>query len=437
MRPNHFSLLVVLFLALVSTALASTTWYVDGVSGFDGNNCTSPTTACKTIAHAIEAAVSGDSILVAPATYTENLSISKNLRILGSGATTTIIDGGGARVVTIQPSAHVTLTDMTIRNGVSKSDSGSGGVANFNGVLTLTRIVVTGNSGLLAGGLENEGSLTINSSTISGNTVTRIKCVFFCFQPGGGGIRNLGALTIHNSIISGNSEEVTPGGGILNGYGGRVTISRSTISGDSGDGIFNLEGPATISQSTFSGNRGAGIGGGSIFIHGPMSVSVINSTISGNGGGIGVSFAGRTRISLSNRTVSGNSGTGISVLDTTNSNVALKNSIVANNSGGNCSIRSGTLTSVGHNLSSDATCDFGSTGDLTNIDPMLGPLQKNGGPTQTMALPSGSPAIDAGNPHGCRDNLGNLLNTDQRGMPRHDKEDTGGCDMGAYESQRD
>jgi hypothetical protein len=68
---------------------------------------------------------------------------------------------------------------------------------------------------------------------------------------------------------------------------------------------------------------------------------------------------------------------------------------------------------------------------------MLGPLQNNGGPTQTMALPSGSPAIDAGNPNGCTDNKGHLLKTDQRGMPRPDKEDSGGCDMGAYESQSD
>jgi hypothetical protein len=66
---------------------------------------------------------------------------------------------------------------------------------------------------------------------------------------------------------------------------------------------------------------------------------------------------------------------------------------------------------------------------------MLGPLQNNGGPTPTMALLPGSPAIDAGNPSGCTDGLGHLLKTDQRGMPRPDKEDIGGCDMGAYERQ--
>jgi hypothetical protein len=74
---------------------------------------------------------------------------------------------------------------------------------------------------------------------------------------------------------------------------------------------------------------------------------------------------------------------------------------------------------------------------LNNTDPRLGPLQSNEGPTETMALSSGSPAIDAGNPAGCTDGQGNLLKTDQRGMPRPDREDKGGCDRGAYESQGD
>ena len=70
---------------------------------------------------------------------------------------------------------------------------------------------------------------------------------------------------------------------------------------------------------------------------------------------------------------------------------------------------------------------------------MLGPLQYNGGPTLTIPLLSGSPAIDAGNPNGCKDSQGHLLKTDQRGQPRPDKEDKNklGCDMGAYERQGD
>jgi len=95
------------------------------------------------------------------------------------------------------------------------------------------------------------------------------------------------------------------------------------------------------------------------------------------------------------------------------------------------------VTSNGYNLSSDGTCNFYGPGDMNNTNPLLGPLQNNGGPTQTIALPSGSPAIDAGNPAGCTDGSGHLLATDQRGQPRPDKEDTGGCDIGAYESQTD
>ena len=66
--------------------------------------------------------------------------------------------------------------------------------------------------------------------------------------------------------------------------------------------------------------------------------------------------------------------------------------------------------------------------DITGQDPVLGALANNGGPTQTHAFLAGSPAIDAGNPAGCTDHLGNPLAADQRGMPRD-----GRCDMGAYE----
>src|SRR5262249_56920994 len=110
----------------------------------------------------------------------------------------------------------------------------------------------------------------------------------------------------------------------------------------------------------------------------------------------------------------------------------ISDSILANNVGGNCS---GSMVSKGYNLSTDGTCNFSYTGDLNNQDPLLGKLQNNGGPTDTSALRRGSPAIDAGNPAGCTDGQGNLLKTDQRGMPRPDHEDTGGCGMGAVEKQ--
>src|SRR5438132_14198409 len=110
--PTTTLLLMALFLA--PTAVASTTWYVNGVSGSNSNTCTSPTTACKTIKHAISLASPGDTIIVAPATYKENLSIGFSLNLIGSGASTTVIDGGGlATVVTISSTtAHVSLSRL-------------------------------------------------------------------------------------------------------------------------------------------------------------------------------------------------------------------------------------------------------------------------------------------------------------------------------------
>ncbi|PYX08703.1 MAG: hypothetical protein DMG88_09375 [Acidobacteria bacterium] len=137
MRRKLFTSLLFapVFLALASTAVASTTWYVNGVSGGNSNNCLSPTTACKTIKHAISLAASADTIMVAAAIYQENLTIGKSLTILGSGAPSTIIDGGGVgRVVTISNGPHVTLSKLTIRNGRANP----GGGINNSGTLTLT-----------------------------------------------------------------------------------------------------------------------------------------------------------------------------------------------------------------------------------------------------------------------------------------------------------
>ena len=359
-----FSFLVLL-LDMAPTALASNAWYVYDGLGSDGNNCLSWQDACATIGHAISLASSGDSIIVAPGGYPEHLTIGKSLTILGSGATTTIIQIPNfvmQNVVTISSATTVTLSGFTIRNGTSPF---GGGIRN-GGTLTINNCTLTGNKAVFTrltgggsgGGILNSGTLTINNSTLSGNRADRV----------GGGIANGGALTINNSTISGNSA-VDPS--LVDppfGYGG---------------GIYNNGGRLTINNGTLNGNS-ARISGGSIY----------------------------------------NAAT-----------ATLQNSIVASSpSGGNCG---GTVSSNGYNLSSDGTCNFNRPGDLNNHDPLLGPLQNNGGPTHTMALLPGSPAIDGGNPSGCTDGQGNLFKTDQRGMPRPDQEDSVGCDMGAYESQSD
>jgi hypothetical protein len=89
MSRIHFSLLLtVLLVGLAPTALASTTWYVNGVNGSDSHICKSATVPCKTIGHAITLASSGDSINIAAATYTENLTIGKSLSLTGTAAST-------------------------------------------------------------------------------------------------------------------------------------------------------------------------------------------------------------------------------------------------------------------------------------------------------------------------------------------------------------
>jgi hypothetical protein len=357
MRFNRSTILpIVVFLCLAPAALAST-WYVNGKTGKTTNACTSATTACRTITQALGLAASGDSIMIAAATYTENLNITVNLKLTGANAATTIIDGGGIThaVSILNTALTVSLSRLTIRNGIA---AGGGGIINW-GTLTLSNSTLSKNYAASSysatgGGIYNSGTLTVNNSTLSGNSVS----TNFAY---GGGIYNSGALAINNSTFSGNSAAFSTGGG---------------------GGAINNSGTATISNTTFSGNSS------------PLGAAILNG--------------GTT--------------------------VTLQNSILANNTPGNCY---GTMTSRGYNLSSDTSCNFTGTGDLNSTDPKLGPLQNNGGQTLTMALPSGSPAIDAGNPSGCTDNHGHLLKTDQRGQPRHDTEDTGGCDMGAYESPTD
>jgi hypothetical protein len=379
-------------MTLVPTVLAST-WYVDGVNGSDNNDCRSRQHACKTISNAISLTLPNDSILVAAATYHEGLFIPFELKIIGSSAKTTIVDGGGVSQVAVigsEPRVQVTLSQMTFRHGGGTADGG--GVYNCFGTLTVIDSIITGNRIRSGNGAFGYGAGIYN-------------CPF-------------STLTLINTTISDNSGEV--GGAICNG--GLLTIINSTFSGNvarqgRGGAIGNY-GVLILTNSTFSGNssgssgQAGGILNGGLF-QSPGFLFINNSTFSGNTAG---------------------EGRGGGIFNVKGSEVLLRNSVVANNTGGDCQ---GTIKSAGYNLSSDDSCRLDGAGDLINTDPKLGPLQNNSGLTDTMALLPGSPAIDAGNPNGCTDENGHLLKTDQRGMLRPDKEDSGGCDMGAYERQQD
>src|SRR5215471_10404559 len=415
-------------LLLIQTpiALAATTWYVNGVNGSDSHDCKSPLTACKTVGHAISLAASGDAVTIAAATYVENVTIHVSLTVTGSGAGGTIIDGNSSGSVVKIPDAstHVTLSNVTLRNG-----SPQGGCPVPGVIYTKPTC---------GGGVYNAGTLTVNNSVITGNVARGRGCASpfplphdFCLQYEldgfGGGIYNSGTLKINRTTIAGNGAGgrcVAGGGGIYNR--GMLTINTSILSGNravewetcsastsEGGGIDNV-GTVEINNSTLAGN-----------------VTSLHGTYKREGGGIVSSGI----LSVHNSTVSRNLGGIVGA-------VTLQNSIVANNvsggipnvSGGiNCN---GPVTSI-FSLSSDGTCHLNGPGDKNNTNPRLGTLGYYGGPTQTIPLLAGSPAIDAGNPSGCTDRLGHLLRTDQRGLPRPDTEDKSGCDMGAYERQSD
>lgn len=304
-----------------------------------------------------------------------DLSGAGHLAIQGAGAGTTIVDGGGIDRVfdIVGASSSAALSNLTIQNGQVPSGQGSGGIRNI-GTLTLDRAIIQHNrangstSSDIGGGICNgcgpgTGTLTLLNSIVSGNTADR-----------GGGIFSNATLIITGSSIISNTARA--GGGLMNyaSVSGSAALTNSTVSGNTA-----TSGVAGISQET-------------------GAIRITNSTISGNVGNVGGFYHG--------------DGTS-----------TLRNTIIANNDPGTDCLLFGTITSSGHNLSSDSTCGFTAGGDLQNADPLLGPLANNGGPTPTHALLPGSPAFDAGTNTGCPA-------TDQRGITRPQGIR---CDIGAFE----
>src|SRR5262245_27688564 len=244
--------------------------------------------------------------------------------------------------------------------------------------------------------------LTLSNSTVSGNSATL-----------GGGISNGGTLTIANCTVSGNSGSgggPAVAGGIMNFA--TLILTDSTVSGNIGGtsgGIYN-QGILTLTNSTVSGNNATGNGGGIQSVSG--TAHLFNATITNNqANGFGGGVSGSTIFNLQNTILAGNFPSDCGIINLTGNN--LIGSLV------NCTVQ-------------------GNGSGITLADPKLGPLQDNGGPTQTQthALLSGNPAIDGGNPGGCQDQFGALITSDQRGFPRPvdgNNDHIVRCDIGAVE----
>jgi hypothetical protein len=302
-------------------------------------------------------------------------------------------------------------------------NGGGGAISNY-GTATLSNSTFNGNSGIDGGAIFNSGVLALNGSTIEANSVhaaTNVKAL-------GGAIFNQGALTINNSTLTANSAQGGPAG-----FGsGSSSDSPGHFAGKGmGGGIYMSDGTLTINSSTLSDNRahggdagsmylepGDGYGGG-LYIAGG-TVSINNSTLADNQAIFGVFTPG---------IASGNSYGGGIYNAAGPSALEMYDTIVADNSAHSAGPDlDGSVTSLGHNLIGNSTGGSGfAASDLVNVNPRLGPLQNNGGPTQTRALIAGSPAIDAG------DNA-NAPVYDQRG-PGFERVVNGTIDIGALEAE--
>ncbi len=390
-----------------------------------------------------------------------------------------VIDNGGG----IENFGHLVL-DQSVVSGNTTFTNG-GGIDNF-GYLMLDQSVVTGNTALTnGGGIENFGHLMLDHSTVTGNTASTNGGGIDSNGPastlnvqnstissntadgrfpdglGGGGIAigNHSVAIISNSIIIGN-QAASFGGGIFNNA--TTTLSNSKVSGNSsaqGGGIRNnTPGSMTISFSTIEGNQATLGNGGGISSSGTLNVdhssilsnqasnglgggircfagiaTVVDATLVGNsaaeGGGMSFDNSSGT---LTNCTVSGNTADDDSGgLITSSSNVTLINSILAGNTDtngnpgdiGQFSNVSGTNNLIG--LGGEFGLTNGVAGNILGVaNPLLGPLGFYGGPTETIPLLPGSPALNAGTKNK------NIPVIDQRGRCR-----MGGIDIGAFQSQ--
>jgi CSLREA domain-containing protein len=426
--------------------------------------------------------LTGPITLASPAAGGGTLQVEKTLTITGPGTGIVIrrrSTDPAFRIFRIGSGATVTLANLTIRNG---RDYPGGGIVN-RGTLELTNCTVSDNSG---DGIANFARLTLRHSTAASNTFSGIfnytdgtlTLRHSAVVHNGFGIFNKGGdLALTRSTVSENS-----GGGIVT-QRGRVTLTEARIAANNGTGISADHASVALTNSTVARNNSAGDGGGIYNETGGVTIArstITNNSATGQGGGIFNTVDDpyrrhRAGVTLTNSTVSGNSagsGGGISnsprrssvSLTLTNSTVArnsatqegggifqrglnpdedvallgLTNSLVAQNSAPigpdvfNSNVEAGFVFAR-FNLIGDGSGSGVSDGVDGNqvgsagapIDPKLGPLADNGGPTRTHALLLGSPAIDAASTPDCPP-------TDQRGVLRPQG---AACDIGSYERQ--
>jgi len=345
--------------------------------------------------------------------------------------TTSTREGGGA---IFEDGGSLTVIDCTFMNNqcASSGEDVSGGAINGQGIGTLIveGSTFTGNSGSNGGAIGTQDeNVTVVNSTFTGNKATGTGG-----NPGNGG--DGGAMSYDGAMVSwtmcgdtfSNNSGVASGGAIFRvAYNDEaVNIDRSTFDGNSVDpstgnagGLYLEYATITMADTTISHNS-AHFGGG-IWIGHNAVAKITNDTIADNTAtmGGGVWFAGGVTGTLLNVTVAGNAGNGMAGGDT---GVTLENTLVANNTKGSLEGEVScdhTHTGAGANMEFPGDSSSPCTSSVLVADPELGPLENNGGVTQTMAPAAGSPAIGKGSA---------CPSTDQTGQSRMSS-----CTLGAVE----
>jgi hypothetical protein len=294
--------------------------------------------------------------------------------------------------------------------------------------------------------LDGEGKLKLDANqahrvlSVAAGTTAVIRGVTFtggAAEGSGGGVSNRGTLTLINCTVSGNTASFTAGGVLNGGPTGTLTLNNCTVSGNtahSNGGVYN-NGAMTLNNCTVSGNTASYSGGGIYnqvdYPNNPnSSLTLTNSTVSGNTGEFGGGILNNGNLTLTNITVSGNvANRGSGIYHLAGSTLTVRNTLI-DDLCYSVGPRYVTITSHGHNIENRANqCDFDHRTDQVNVGtPMLGPLQDNGGPTETHALLPGSVAINWIPDSLC------AVDTDQRGEPRPAGAERK-CDVGAFEVQ--
>ena len=379
-----------------------------------------------------------------------NASVTMNTVTFTANTTTT---GGGGAVIFSGASPTISMTSMSFTGNTATA--GAGGamlVSGANASVSLSGTFSTNKATAGAGGAlaMNGGGVTASlAGTFSSNSAGS--------GSGGAATIGTGSVTITSSSFTSNSAS-SSGGGLSWGSGTTVTINKSSVTGNtavtSGGGVIIGSGRLYAEYSAFSNNTatsGSSLGGG-IQASGTSLVKLDSSLVSGNSAneGGGLYFVNSATMTINNSTFTGNTATtwgggiyafGSSGIWTINNSTLTGNKAGAAGGGG---ISPGTSTItltvfssiIGGNTSSSSP-DLGSgitvAGggfNLIGSDPLLGPLQNNGGFTNTRAvLGTSHPAVLGGG-----SNTVLSLNHDQRGVP-FNRDFLGAVDIGAYNIQ--